>query len=245
MSVPKNQTASPTVRQQAEMSDAVRRARYELAAKNPTIVAKGKGAHVPAASVGQHFKVRARVTELLCGNPTPDGIVKLSGMPDAAALRAVADWSMPPSGIAPLRTLSREFTGDRWAQGRYLAGILSVWIDELRAEQPRGGARAHPAEPEHQVLGRYLSEAERATSLRRSERRRLASTFGLKCRRARSSLPMAGRATSIATGSVSGCTPTIPTAVRQCECGSRRPTRSRGSHTMSAAIVFTCAASWC
>jgi hypothetical protein len=161
MPITGEQAAGPTVRQQEEMSNAVRRARYELAAKNPKIAAKGKGAHVPAASVGQHFKVRDRVTEMLGGSPTPHGIVKLSGMPDAAALRAVADWSMPPSGMAPLRTLAREFTGDRWAQGRYLAGILSVWIDELRAEETRGRARGGPVEAEHQELGRYLSEAKR------------------------------------------------------------------------------------
>jgi hypothetical protein len=145
-----------------EIDDAVRRARYELAAKNPTIVAKGKGAHVPAASRGQHFKVRARVTEMLGGNPTPDGIVRLSGMPDADALRAFANWSMPPSGMAPLQRLSREFTGDRWAKGRYLAGILSVWIDDLSAEATRGDAPLGPMKAEqHKELGRYLSEGTR------------------------------------------------------------------------------------
>jgi hypothetical protein len=161
MSRSKNQTAGPTVRQQAEMSNAVKRARYELAAKNPTIVAKGKGAHVPAASVGQHFKVRARVTKMLDGTPTPDDIVKLSGMSDAAALRGIADWSLPGSAMAPLRRLAREFAGDPWAQGRYLAGILSVWVDELLGGETRRSVGAGPTEVEHQELGRYISEARR------------------------------------------------------------------------------------
>jgi hypothetical protein len=145
MSVPKKRTPGPTIRQQEEMSDAMRRARYELAAKNPTIVAKGKGRE-------RTFPPQCRAA--LEGRGAGNG-----------------DARRKPHAQ---RTLSREFTGDRWAQGRYLAAILSVWIDELRADAAHGSGQGSPAEAQDQELGRW-----------------------------------------------------------------------RASHTMSAAIVFTCATTWC
>lgn len=124
-----------------EIVEAVKYARYELAGRNPKIVArqaKDEKVHVPAASGGDHVEVRRVVTEKLEGNVTVEGVVKLTGLKSAKALREAADWTTADTDqLKPLRELSKEFKGNGWRVGRYLAGILTAWVElELRpAEQ--------------------------------------------------------------------------------------------------------------
>lgn len=127
---------SATTTSDPVITEAVKYARYELSGKNPKIVAKGKDAHRPGASKGQHIKVRARVAEML-EKPehevTVEEIVKISGLGSQKKLLEVATWATDTDEMTPLRKLSQEFRGDSWAMGRYLAAILGAWIWQIKA----------------------------------------------------------------------------------------------------------------
>jgi hypothetical protein len=107
----------------------------------------GKGGSVGPMTVSysgpaQHVRVRARVTELLDGNPTAESILRLAGMKSLAELKRIASWEADKSALAPLRPLSKEFADDGWASGRYLASILVAWCDQIRAEAKSANMRS-------------------------------------------------------------------------------------------------------
>lgn len=112
-----------------EIREAVKKARYDVLGRKP---GRDREKHIPGPSAGQHVRVRERVTAMLDGKPTPDGIIKLAGVKSLTALRKIAE-SQPDTDPAPLRTLSAEFKGDQWAMGRNLAAILVVWVEELKS----------------------------------------------------------------------------------------------------------------
>ena len=87
---------------------------------------------VAYAGPSQHTKIRSRVTEMLDGNVSPEGILKLSGLRSHRVMRELAEWKADRSEMTPLRPLSSEFQGDGWSQGRYLCAVLCAWVDELR-----------------------------------------------------------------------------------------------------------------
>lgn len=110
------------------LADAVRAARHLSGMK------KGAGGDATLAYPGpaQHLKIRARVTEMIDGPVTVDSIVKLSGVKNLATLRRIAIWDSDKSELVPLRPLSKEFSGDGWATGRFLSAVLVAWADEIR-----------------------------------------------------------------------------------------------------------------
>lgn len=130
--------------------DAVKFARYELSGKNPKL--KGD-AHRPAASAGQHLKVREHLVKTLTDEATckkfvangyrvepgdskvtPEAILKLTGMSSQKKLREVAEFQGTTEDLKPLQPLGEVFKGDSWAQGRYLAGIVVAFIEEIKSD---------------------------------------------------------------------------------------------------------------
>lgn len=79
----------------------------------------------------QHIKIRKVVTEKLGGEVTKDKILELAGMKSARALRDIATFKSGRESLRPLRPLGTEFGNDGWAKGRYLAAVLTVWIEDL------------------------------------------------------------------------------------------------------------------
>lgn len=133
----KKATAKKSSRFPEDIRVAVKRARYELSALNPTVVAARKAdpkAHVPGASAGQHITVRTKITELVGGPDklTPAAVLKLTGYASYKALEDAAKWEGTKQDLEPLHNLAENFRPDSWAMGRYLAAIVTVFIWDLK-----------------------------------------------------------------------------------------------------------------
>lgn len=89
-----------------------------------------EGQHVPSAGPIQHAKVRKVVTEALGGDVTTERILELAGVPSKKALRDIATFKSDRASLKSLRPLGAKFDTDGWCKGRFLAAILTVWIDD-------------------------------------------------------------------------------------------------------------------
>lgn len=119
-----------------EIHEAVKKAK-SMAAKKPGL---DPAKHVPAAGPIQHHKVRTVVSKEIEASGkevTADTVLEIaSGGEDrpmtVAQLRKIASFESDKASLKPLRALGGKFGTDGWSKGRYLAGILAVWAEELK-----------------------------------------------------------------------------------------------------------------
>ena len=121
-------TETVTPKAKFEFKAAVKFQRYELVGRSPAFA--GTDNRPPSASNGQHARVRKLVIDTLTEQGieiTSKNIVKLTGAKTLKSLREIAEFQ-PDSNLESIREFGKNFSGDPWAQGRYLAGIIVSWI---------------------------------------------------------------------------------------------------------------------
>lgn len=117
-----------------DIMSAVARARTLSEAKDPEKAARGE--HIGYAGPAQHQKVRAFVTQMIegeGGTVSRDLVLAASGVKSVRQMRDIATFKADREAMKPLRGIGSAFEKDGWAKGRYLAAILTVWLEDIDA----------------------------------------------------------------------------------------------------------------